>query len=55
MRKATVKLIEGFCPPEQKQEMIRKITATMVEADGQNLRLSPGCKNGRPAPFPLVA
>jgi 4-oxalocrotonate tautomerase len=34
----TVKLIEGVFTPEQKQEMIRKITDTMVEIEGENLR-----------------
>lgn len=31
---ATVKLIEGFFPPMQKQEMIRKITDATVEVGG---------------------
>jgi 4-oxalocrotonate tautomerase len=34
----TVKLIEKVFTPEQKQEMIRKITDTMVEIEGENLR-----------------
>ena len=34
----TVKLIEGVFTAEQKQEMIRKITDTMVEIEGENLR-----------------
>lgn len=34
----TVKLIEGVFTPEQKQEMIGKITDTMVEIEGENLR-----------------
>jgi 4-oxalocrotonate tautomerase len=38
MPMATVKLIEGVFTPEQKQEMIRKITDAMVEVEGENLR-----------------
>jgi 4-oxalocrotonate tautomerase len=34
----TVKVIEGVFTPEQKQEMIRKVTDTMVEIEGENLR-----------------
>ncbi len=34
----TVKLIEGVFTPEQKREMIGKITETMVEIEGENLR-----------------
>ncbi len=34
----TVKVIEGVSTPEQKHEMIRKITDTMVEIEGENLR-----------------
>ena len=34
----TVKVIEGVFTPEQKHEMIRKITDTMVEIEGENLR-----------------
>ena len=34
----TVKLIEGVFAPKQKQEMIRKLTDTMVEIEGENLR-----------------
>jgi 4-oxalocrotonate tautomerase len=34
----TVKLIEGVFTPEQKQAMIGKITETMVEIEGENLR-----------------
>ncbi len=33
-----VKLIEGVFTPTQKQEMIRKLTDTMVEIEGENLR-----------------
>jgi 4-oxalocrotonate tautomerase len=38
MPMVTVKVIEGVFTPEQKQEMIRKITETMVEIEGENLR-----------------
>jgi 4-oxalocrotonate tautomerase len=34
----TVKLIEGVFTPAQKQEMIRKLTDTMVSIEGENLR-----------------
>jgi 4-oxalocrotonate tautomerase len=34
----TVKVIEGVFTSEQKQEMIRKVTDTMVEIEGENLR-----------------
>jgi 4-oxalocrotonate tautomerase len=34
----TVKVIEGVFTPEQKHEMIRKITDSMVEIEGENLR-----------------
>jgi 4-oxalocrotonate tautomerase len=33
-----VKLIEGVFTPVQKQEMIRKLTDTMVSIEGENLR-----------------
>ena len=33
-----VKLIEGVFTPEQKQEMIHRLTETMVEIEGENLR-----------------
>jgi 4-oxalocrotonate tautomerase len=33
-----VKLIEGVFTPSQKQEMIRKLTDTMVSTEGENLR-----------------
>ena len=33
-----VKLIEGVFTPQQKQEMIRKLTDTMVSIEGENLR-----------------
>ena len=38
MPMVTVKVIEGVFTPEQKQEMIHKITDTMVEIEGENLR-----------------
>jgi 4-oxalocrotonate tautomerase len=38
MPMVTVKLIEEVFTAEQKQEMIRKITDTMVEIEGENLR-----------------
>jgi 4-oxalocrotonate tautomerase len=34
----SVRVIEGVFTPEQKQDMIRKITDTMVEIEGENLR-----------------
>jgi len=43
MPMVTVTVIEGVFTPEQKQEMIRKITDTMVEIEGEPLRPSPGC------------
>jgi 4-oxalocrotonate tautomerase len=33
-----VKLIEGVFTPQQKQEVIRKLTDTMVEIEGENMR-----------------
>jgi len=33
-----VKLIEGVFTPAQKQDMIRKLTDTMVSIEGENLR-----------------
>ena len=33
-----VKLIEGVFTAEQKQEMIEKLTDTMVEIEGENMR-----------------
>jgi 4-oxalocrotonate tautomerase len=33
-----VKMIEGVFTPKQKQEMIRKLTDTMVSIEGENLR-----------------
>jgi 4-oxalocrotonate tautomerase len=38
MPSVTVKLIEGVFTSAQKQEMIRKITDTMVSIEGENLR-----------------
>lgn len=34
----TVKVIEGVFTHQQKQEMISKLTDTMVEIEGENLR-----------------
>ncbi len=33
-----VKLIEGVFTPQQKQEMIRKLTDAMVSIEGENMR-----------------
>jgi 4-oxalocrotonate tautomerase len=33
-----VKLIEGVFTPKQKQEMIRKLTDTMVSIEGEHMR-----------------
>lgn len=33
-----VKLIEGVFTPTQKQDMIRKLTETMVTIEGENMR-----------------
>ena len=38
MPMVTVKVIEGVFTPEQKREMISKLTETMVEIEGENLR-----------------
>ena len=38
MPMVTVKVIEGVFTPEQKHEMIAKITETMVGIEGENLR-----------------
>jgi 4-oxalocrotonate tautomerase len=38
MPMVSVRVIEGVFTAEQKQEMIRKITDTMVEIEGENLR-----------------
>ena len=37
-----VRLIEGVFTPDQKREMIRQLTETMVEIEDENLRRSPG-------------
>jgi 4-oxalocrotonate tautomerase len=34
----TVKLIEGVFTAQQKQEMIRRLTDTMVSIEGENMR-----------------
>jgi 4-oxalocrotonate tautomerase len=34
----TVKMIEGVFTPTQKQEMVRKLTDTMVSIEGENMR-----------------
>jgi 4-oxalocrotonate tautomerase len=34
----TVKVIEGVFTPTQKQQMVRKLTDTMVAIEGENLR-----------------
>ena len=33
-----VRLIEGVFTPEQKRDMIRRLTDTMVEIEGENMR-----------------
>jgi len=33
-----VKILEGVFTPKQKQDMIRKLTDTMVSIEGENLR-----------------
>jgi 4-oxalocrotonate tautomerase len=33
-----VKLIENVFTPEQKQEIVRRLTDTMVEIEGENMR-----------------
>ncbi len=33
-----VKVIEGVFSPDQKQEMVRRLTDTMVEIEGENMR-----------------
>ena len=37
-----VRLIEGVFTPDQKREMIRQLTETMVEIEDENLRRSRG-------------
>ena len=34
----SVKLIEGVFTPKQKQDMVRKLTDTMVSIEGENMR-----------------
>jgi 4-oxalocrotonate tautomerase len=34
----TVKVIEGVFTPEQKQEMVRKLTDTIVSIEGEHMR-----------------
>jgi len=34
----TIKLIEGVYSPEQKREMIRRMTDTMVDLEGEHMR-----------------
>ena len=38
MPQINVKLIEGVFSPKQKEEIIRKLTDTMVSIEGENLR-----------------
>lgn len=38
-----VKLIEGVFSPEQKQEIVRKLTDTMVGIEGENMRQVTWC------------
>jgi 4-oxalocrotonate tautomerase len=38
-----VKLIEGVFTPTQKQEIVRKLTDTMVEIEGENMRSVTWC------------
>ena len=33
-----VKIIEGVFTPEQKQEIVRRLTDTMVDIEGENMR-----------------
>jgi 4-oxalocrotonate tautomerase len=33
-----VKLIEGVFSPQQKQEIVRRLTDTMVDIEGENMR-----------------
>ena len=33
-----VKVIEGVFSPDQKQDMVRRLTDTMVEIEGENMR-----------------
>jgi len=38
MPMVNVRLIEGVFTPDEKREMIHKLTETMVEIEGENLR-----------------
>jgi 4-oxalocrotonate tautomerase len=38
-----VKLIEGVFSPEQKREMIKRLTDTMVSIEGENMRQATVC------------
>ncbi len=38
-----VKVIEGVFGPEQKQEIVRKLTDAMVEIEGENMRQVTWC------------
>jgi 4-oxalocrotonate tautomerase len=38
MPMVTVKVIEGVFTPNQKREMVRKLTDAMIEIEGENLR-----------------
>ena len=38
-----VKLIEGVFTPEQKQDIVRKLTDTMVGIEGENMRSVTWC------------
>lgn len=38
-----VKLIEGVFTPEQKQDIVRKLTDTMVAIEGENMRSVTWC------------
>ncbi len=42
-RSSTSKLIEGVFTPAQKQEIVRKLTDTMVEIEGENMRSVTWC------------
>ncbi len=53
MPMATLKLIERFFIPEQKHEMIRKITDTMVEVEGESRRPVTQVQERAPGSVPL--
>jgi len=38
-----VKVIEGVFSPEQKQDMVRRLTDTMVDIEGENMRQVTWC------------